>query len=121
MIMPAPADDPVLDSRHLAALRALRGGDSGLRLAVAAFARQTPTLLTRIEQAVATGDRPQALRAAHTVRGSALTLGLPRLARVAGDLLAGRGDPDGTLDRLRAAAVEADAALARMLDDPGVA
>ncbi len=73
----------VLDPARLELLSALRSGEESLleRL-VNSFLETAPQSLTRIRHAIARGNAQHLAIAAHQLRGSALNLGLPRVAAV---------------------------------------
>jgi HPt (histidine-containing phosphotransfer) domain-containing protein len=105
----------VLDVEHLRGLRDLGGADGDAFMAdlVRAFETETTEEIGQIRAAVAATDAAALVQAAHRLKGSALNLGCPAIARTAGELEAlGRSATTGSaaplLERLEA---EFDATL----------
>ena len=74
----------VLDLDRMAARTGLEREDVVELLEV--FLTSAPLAATNLEQAMGNGDFAVAARAAHTVKGSAATVGLTDVAEVAGEL-----------------------------------
>jgi len=110
------AGDPaVIDEDHLARMTL---GDRGLeREVLEIFVRQTVIMLERIAKA----DPALAAAAAHTLSGSASGIGASRVAQAAERLehaaraKASVAEFDGAVEALKAATVEASAAIAARL------
>ncbi len=118
--MVAPPDD-VLDPAVVSELRALTlAGDPGLlqRLG-ASFARDAPRRVEALRAAVAAGDGEAVAFAAHTLRGSAATLGAIEVVAAcraieSAPLPAAAGQVEALLAELERSALRAHAALARL-------
>jgi HPt (histidine-containing phosphotransfer) domain-containing protein len=104
------ADEPAIDLEHLSRMTL---GERGLeREVLALFDRQTEILLPRMRQA----ERPAAAALAHTLKGSARSIGAWRVARAAeGVELAAGADAAAAIAVLTAAVAEARAEIARLL------
>jgi len=114
-IAPAEDDPAVIDEDHLARMTL---GDRALeREVLEIFARQTVIMLQRIGGA----EPALAAAAAHTLVGSARGIGATRVALAAERLeqaaraKAGAAELDRAVDALKAATVEASAAIAARL------
>jgi HPt (histidine-containing phosphotransfer) domain-containing protein len=114
----------VLDPEQLDMLRGIpEWGEASVRVAINAFLDQTPPLVRRISEAIAANNPHDLMRAAHTLKGSAASLGLMRLTWTAHtiilDLRAQRSDRFPALARMVESETElATAALVRRLE-PG--
>jgi CheY-like chemotaxis protein/HPt (histidine-containing phosphotransfer) domain-containing protein len=116
----APRDQrPLLDPAVLGQIRELARDREPqlLRDLHARFARSAPELLRSMRAAAASGDLEALTTAAHTLKGSAGSLGATRLAELCGAIEqdAGRHQPadlERLLDDLQRHAAEVDAALA---------
>ena len=112
--MPSAADDAdeVLDHSQLDTLRRL--GDDGTLLAGVAttFAEQVPLRLAELRDAVHRQDPTAVARIAHTVKGSAATLGARRAAAASAavEAAAHAGDPGEVADRLSLLEAELESA-----------
>lgn len=86
---------PVLDPAAIETLRTLSPEDPGfLRELVDIYLQDTPQRLAELETALAKGDGPGLIRAAHTIKGSSGNFGATTLARLAQEIeaLAKSGD-----------------------------
>lgn len=101
----------MIDPDAIAQIRGLRG-DNGMDLLtelIDLFAENAPVTLTALRTAVAAGAAQDAVRQAHTLAGSSLTLGATGIVSLARRMEAlGRA---GSLDALPALADEAEALL----------
>lgn len=70
-------------------------GKEGVRALVEAFKEELPALTSKLQQAVASGDREEIDRVLHTMKGSAANLGLDALAELAQSY---RDLPHGAID-----------------------
>ncbi|MBC7248740.1 MAG: PAS domain S-box protein [Anaerolineae bacterium] len=101
-----PADLPgaVIDPTVLEKFRAVMGQDAPLFIAelVEAFQMDAVRLLAELRQAVAQGDPELMRRAAHTLKGSAATLGATRLSALCLDLecMGQQGELTGAEEKL---------------------
>jgi CheY-like chemotaxis protein len=83
---PAPPDD-VLDHDRVAMLDGLvKDGVSFFQRTATSFVNRIPAQLMAIREAMDRGSANSLLTSSHLVKGSALNLGLPRVARVAQEL-----------------------------------
>ena len=112
-----------LDPAILATLRELArvGEPEPLRELHAIFQRDTPRRLAALRDAAAAGDLDTLRRTAHTLKGSAASLGATKMAAacqsIEGRASAGEvGQLDRLLDELQALTAEVTAALTRALD-----
>jgi len=99
----ADASRQLIDVEHLRGLREVGGPSPAAFMTdlVAAFATEGADELARIRAAVAAGDAPALVQAAHRLKGSALNLGCPALAETAGELESlGRAGDAAAGDRL---------------------
>jgi len=89
-----PREEPVLDERRLASLRAL--GDDTVADLVGLFLDTTVERLMGLADALAKADAPGVVRAAHVLRGSSANLGFAAFAsaceQLENDARAGRAD-----------------------------
>jgi HPt (histidine-containing phosphotransfer) domain-containing protein len=95
-------------------LRSLQPGDPTMfHRFVDSFLQSAPREVVAVRAAVAADDGPALLRAAHRLRGSALNLGVPRVAHVCEELeLAGeRADLDRAEQLVTLLATETDLAV----------
>lgn len=90
--VPDPDATPLLDDRALAELEAF--GPEFLAELIVAFDEQVITMLADIDTGLSSADAETERVAAHTMKGSAATMGLGRAAAVAANLeaLAKSGD-----------------------------
>jgi len=112
-----PADGPVLDASMIAQLRG--DFDAPMReQLVEAFRAQLATCVAQIQTAIEEGDEPECRRVAHGLKGSSVTLGAARLARLC-ERLESRplGAPDcaGEIAHLRRLADESLGAVTEAL------
>ena len=72
---------PIIDPAAVESLRTLGGNDNGafLREIIGIFLADTPERIAVLKQALAAGDRDGVLRAAHSIKGSAGSLGVSAL------------------------------------------
>ncbi len=129
---PVPAV-PLVDESRLAELGMLEDEEPGLVAELTAlFAAETPALIGAITSGVAAADRGRVQDAAHTLKGSAGTIGAARVAELAKRILdlARGGTLEGTagladaLEPAFASTLDAMHAMAggdRAADDPGEA
>ena len=83
----APGDGDAIDHGRLAELRALLDGDPAFFAdMVTSFLDEVPPMLSALEDAVGRGDGDAVLKLSHNLKGSAASLGAPRLAALARDL-----------------------------------
>lgn len=117
-----PVDDPLVDEAALDRVRRALGEDDAAQL-LGTMADDVPVLLDAVERAAAAGQPAAALRALHSLAGSAGLLGLVRLHRTASALElrwrqpgpAAGGDPQADLQRLRAVCADTVALLRQRL------
>ncbi|MCL8023898.1 hybrid sensor histidine kinase/response regulator [Nocardioides bruguierae] len=110
---PAAPHDPVVDQDRRAVLAELvKDGESFFDRTARSFAGRIDGQVAAVREAVEAGDTHATFTRTHLIKGSALNLGLPRLARTAAALERYAAD-GGTEDAERLlAAVEAECALA---------
>jgi len=114
-IQTGPVEATVLDPDVLDGLRKLDATMPGFIERIATlFATDTPTRLEEMRAAIKTSDVDALMRAAHTLRGSADSMGAHRMATVCDDLerFAAAGDLASAEDRLDA--LDAEFARARV-------
>ncbi|WP_455833650.1 response regulator [Pseudarthrobacter siccitolerans] len=119
----APAAPPALDQDRIAILREL-GPEDGRGLlpeAVAAFRRELPARRSALQAAVADGDGPALVQAAHALKGSAANIGAAAVAGLCAELerLGRDGTPgggDAALRRLETELPRLDAELDAALE-----
>jgi CheY-like chemotaxis protein len=97
-------------SARVVALQRVGGVDATLRAIVPAFQREVQKQLAQIEQALAANAPAELTRAAHTLKGSADTLGFTALADLA--MAAERQSEQGDLAAVRRTLVELKPAVA---------
>jgi len=118
--MTAETGPPVLDPEPLRRLTQSLGADGPELVAelLEVFAQDAPRLLTELHAGLAAGDAATAGRAAHTLKGNAATLGLPRLEAAcrAAETHAGAGDLDTAAAAAARAAREHAAAAAALVE-----
>jgi len=116
--MPGPVIDPLV----IANLRTLNSGegDDFLREIVGLFFADMPVRLADLENSLASGDAATFKRAAHSVKGSAASLGA-RSLRALAEEIEGRAQKDGLaglgpmVAALRGEFAEAKAALEKII------
>jgi two-component system, sensor histidine kinase and response regulator len=113
-VAPVPAV-PLVDEGRLAELGMLEDDEPGLVAELTAlFAAETPALIEALASGIVAADRGRVQDAAHTLKGSAGTIGAARLAELAKRILdLARG---GTLDGTAELAEELEPAFASTLD-----
>ena len=87
----------LVDDKALGRIRAI-GGDTLVEQMVELFVVDVPARLERLRCAVAAGDRTAVARAAHSIRGSAATLGAVTVAQICTALELAAGAPGTSLD-----------------------
>jgi HPt (histidine-containing phosphotransfer) domain-containing protein len=109
----------VLDWTELLALRAYQTpGESDIVLdLIDTFRRQTPLLVARLQDAAAQDDIAAVRRDAHTLKGSAGTIGALSLSREAAELEASARRGDTNVGPLVDRVVHAAAVVDRCLSD----
>lgn len=82
------APKPVIDPGVIANLRTLNSsdGDDFLREIVGLFSADMPVRLADLDRSLATGDAPTFRRAAHSIKGSAASLGAKTLRGMAEEI-----------------------------------
>ncbi|MDI1319258.1 MAG: Hpt domain-containing protein [bacterium] len=79
--------NPALDPSAIETLRALSPGEPEfLRELIAIYLEDTPRRLVEVESALAKGDGPLLIRAAHTIKGSSGNFGATALAKLAQEI-----------------------------------
>jgi HPt (histidine-containing phosphotransfer) domain-containing protein len=86
----------LVDDEALGRIRAI-GGDSLVEQMVELFMVDVPARMERLRCAVVAGDRTAVARVAHSIRGSAATLGALTLARLCTELELAAGTPGTAL------------------------
>ena len=114
---PAPSPEPPFDEADL--LERVEGDTELLREIVGLFLEDSPRLMAEVQAAVAAQDAQALRRAAHTLKGAASNFGAAAVVAAAFELesMGRTGDVAAAApvcDRLAAALVALEAALARL-------
>jgi HPt (histidine-containing phosphotransfer) domain-containing protein len=80
-----PDDPPTLDPSAIESLRSLSPDADGafLRELIEIFLQDTPERMAELEAALAKGDAPALMRAAHSIKGSSSNFGATKFAHLA--------------------------------------
>jgi HPt (histidine-containing phosphotransfer) domain-containing protein len=82
------SDPQILDPGAIESLRSLSPDADGafLRELIEIYLQDTPARLAELEAALARGDAPTLMRAAHTIKGSSSNFGAARFAQLAHEI-----------------------------------